>query len=68
VRLLDVLLLIGTILRRNGMSEQQELINKAQKLAEELGGEYKLLNCYDPKRSWKKIEIVFNKEVRNDRD
>jgi len=50
------------------MSEQQELINKAQKLAEELGGEYKLLNCYDPKRSWKKIEIVFNEEVRNDRD
>tara|TARA_R100001463_G_scaffold125057_1_gene182311 strand:- start:64 stop:216 length:153 start_codon:yes stop_codon:yes gene_type:complete len=50
------------------MSEQQELISKAEKLAEELGGEYKLLNCYSAKTKWKKIEIVFNKEVRNDRD
>jgi len=50
------------------MSEQQELISNAQKLAEELGGEYKLLSCYSAKTKWKKIEIVFNKEVRNDRD
>jgi len=68
VRLVDVLLLTGTLLRRNGMSEQQELISNAQKLAEELGGKYKLLNCYSAKTKWKKIEIVFDEEARNDRD
>jgi len=49
------------------MSKDQTIEN-IKKIAEELGGEYKLLNCYSSKTTWKKIEIVFDEEVRNDRD
>jgi len=47
---------------------REQLLEELEYITSELGGEYNLLSCYSSKTTWKKIEIVFNKEVRNDRD
>ena len=43
----------------------EQLIEEMEYIAEEMGGTLSILNCSDPVRTWKKIEIVYDKKEKD---
>ena len=43
----------------------EELMKEMECIAEEMGGTLSVLHCSDPIRTWKKIEIVYDKKEKD---
>ena len=43
----------------------EQLIEEMEYIAEEMGGTLSVLHCSDPIRTWKKIEIVYDKKEKD---
>ena len=61
----DVYMLSGLYQRRNMKTpSHEELMKEIKYITEEMGGTLSVLHCSDPVRTWKKIEIVYDKKEK----
>tara|TARA_Y100001934_G_scaffold106868_1_gene131354 strand:- start:2867 stop:3073 length:207 start_codon:yes stop_codon:yes gene_type:complete len=44
----------------------EELIEEMEYIAEEMGGTLSVLYCSDPYRTWKRVEIIYDKKEKNE--
>ena len=44
---------------------EEKLIYELQMISRDMGGEFSLLHCSDPQKTWKKIVIEYDKQEKN---